>query len=102
MKNEQTQVKVNDMKAIKVTLVYGNETPKVSFISFNQFKKSFVEERWQGERRYNKNYTMFGLHHTKTIVTNPHDGTKSVRTFEFPESYEQALNIHNEQTKEEK
>ena len=53
-------------------------------ITLQQFITSFVNERWNGERRYNKQYTKLGYFHTKTIVPNPFDNTRSVRTFIFP------------------
>ncbi len=53
-------------------------------ITLDRFKRSFVIERWHGERRYNRQYTSLGYYHTKTIVPNPYGNTRSVRTFVFP------------------
>lgn len=56
-----------------------------SKITLQRYRTSFVEERWNGERRYNKQYTKLGYFHTKTIVPSPFDNTRSVRTFIFPD-----------------
>ena len=61
------------------------ETYSDSEITLDRFKNSFVNERWNGERRYNKQYTKLGYYHTKTIVPNPYSNTRSVRTFIFPD-----------------
>ena len=53
-------------------------------ITLQRFIASFIDERWNGERRYNKQYTKLGYFHTKTIVPNPFDNTRSVRSFIFP------------------
>lgn len=82
-----------ELKCIKLTHSY-DSTQHISYITFNQFYASFIKERWDGEKRYNKTYTMFGHVHTKTVVTNPYDKSKSIRTFDFPNSIEEAENIH--------
>ena len=61
------------------------ETYPDNEITLQHFITSFVDERWNGERRYNKQYTKLGYYHTKTIVPNPFDNTRSVRTFIFPD-----------------
>lgn len=88
-----------DLKCIKVDHTTTEGEQLVTYISFNQFESSFIKERWTGERRYNKEHTLFGHVHTKTIVTNPFDGKKSRRTFTFPSSPVKAEQIHKEQTK---
>ena len=52
-------------------------------LTLKQFEQSFVKERWEGERRYDKKYTKYGYFHTKTIVNNPFDNSRSVRLFTF-------------------
>lgn len=48
------------------------------------FKTSFVEEKWEGERRYNTFITKWGNFHHKMIIKNPFDKTqRTVRYFEF-------------------
>lgn len=89
----------NELKCIKVTHTYEGET-MTNYISYNQFKASFIDERWQGERRYNREYTIFGYVHTKTIVKSP-TGSKSVRVFDFPNSVNEAETIHQQQTDKE-
>lgn len=80
---------INQLKAIKVSHLDTENRKTVSYISHEQFKTSFVDERWSGERRTNKKYTIFGYYHTKTTVTR-FDGAKSVRMFEFPNTQAEA------------
>ena len=80
---------INQLKAIKVLHLDTENRMTTSYISHDQFKNSFVDERWSGERRTNKKYTIFGYYHTKTTVTRS-DGAKSVRVFEFPDTHEEA------------
>lgn len=84
---------LREMKSIKMVHITENGEVLTSYISFNQFEQSFVKERWEGERRTLTTYTMFGKYHTKTTVTNPYSGLKSIRTFEFPSSRDQALEL---------
>ena len=67
-----------------------------STISFNQYLRGYVEEKWSGERRYNKKDTIFGYWHTKTIVIEPIYKWKSVTEFVFPNSLEEAIEIDKE------
>lgn len=89
---------INQMKTIKVSHLDTENRKTVSYISHEQFKTSFVEERWSGERRTNKKYTIFGYYHTKTTVKRP-DGAKSVRVFEFPDTHAEAEARHKEAVK---
>ena len=90
---------VNDLQCIKVIHMYSGIN-STEMLSFNQFYTSFVADRCEGERRTNKQYTIFGYWHTKTTLTNPYNNVKSVRVFEFPDSEEQAreldYNYHKE------
>jgi len=52
-------------------------------ITFERFYSSFVDEKWEGEERYDFEHTPYGYFHTTTIVRNPYDNTRSVRYFEF-------------------
>ena len=90
---------INDLKCIKVKHTYADEVTN-EVLSFNQFYNSFVEERWQYERRTNKQHTMFGYWHTKTTVTNPYNNAKSVRVFSFPENETQARELDYDYHKE--
>ncbi|QXV86226.1 hypothetical protein [Staphylococcus phage SAPYZU_15] len=85
---------LNQMKAIKVKHIDNENRVTTSYISHEQFKTSFVDERWQGERRTDKQHTMFGHYHTKTTVTSPY-GQKSVRVFDFPSNVKDAEERHN-------
>lgn len=89
-----TTLNLREMKAIKMVHTTDSGEVLTSYISFDQFEQSFVKERWDGERRSMTTYTMFGKYHTKTTVTNPYSGLKSIRTFTFPNTYEEALQIH--------
>lgn len=87
---------INQMKAIKVTHITDN-MEHVSYISHDQFKISFVDERWKGERRTNYKYSIFGYYQTKTTVKSPY-GSQSVRYFEFPDTHEEAELNHRKYT----
>ncbi len=85
---------LNDLKCIEHTLVNSRDEKIVSYISYNQYRKSFVDERWTGERRTGKIYTMFGYDHTKTTVR--FGNLKSTHTFVFPRSRAEAEKLHTE------
>ena len=91
MKNA-TNTSLRNLKCIKVT----HNGEREYNISYNKFYRSFVEERWTGERRTGRNATIFGYAHTKTTVKNPFGGTSSVRVFDFPISEEEAIERHEE------
>lgn len=90
---------VNKMKCIKVErkrVENGKVVNTVTdFIDFETFQKSFVKERWSGERRTQKQYTFFGEVHTRTTVRFD-EKSKSVRDFTFPKSVAEAEKIDSE------
>ncbi|VEV88374.1 hypothetical protein, partial [Staphylococcus phage Stab23] len=88
---------INELKAIKVKHLDTENRVTTSYISHEQFKTSFIDERWKGERRTNKQHTIFGYYHTKTTVTSPY-GNQSVRVFEFPKSQAEAEANHRKYT----
>lgn len=88
---------LNQMKAIKVYHLDTENRKTVSYISHDQFKTSFIDEKWEGEKRSNMKYTIFGYYHTKTVVTSP-DGNQSVRMFEFPDTKAEAEESHRKYT----
>lgn len=92
---------INQMKAIKVLHLDTENRMTTSYISHDQFKTSFVDERWEGERRTNNKYTIFGYYHTKMTVKSP-SGAKSVRVFEFPDTHEEAELNHRKYTNDNK
>lgn len=92
-----TNVNINQMKAIKLSHLDTENRMTTSYISHEQFKNSFVDERWKGEKRTNNKYTIFGYYHTKTVVTSPY-GSQSVRVFEFPDTHEEAEENHRKYT----
>ena len=85
-----------ELKCIKVI----KEDEYSMTISFNQFLRSYVVEKWQGERRYNKKYTIFGYYHTKTIVIEPTYKFKTVTEFVFPSDIDEAIAIDKEYYKD--
>ena len=64
-----------------------------TFITFNRFKKSFIDERWENEYRTNPRYTLFGQQFTTTTVKLS-DTEYSIRHFIFPDSIEAAEQLH--------
>ncbi|XWX31194.1 hypothetical protein WGPJNHAJ_CDS0147 [Staphylococcus phage PG-2021_19] len=92
---------INQMKAIKVLHLDTENRMTTSYISHEQFKTSFIDERWKGERRTNNKYTIFGYYHTKMTVKSP-SGAKSVRVFEFPDTHEEAELNHRKYTNDNK
>ena len=84
MTNNQDLIKMTIHRQEKVgTQWKDTEEPIVTNLTLEQFKDSFVDEKWQGERRYNRQYTKLGYFHTKTI-NKFSDNIRTVRTFEFP------------------
>ena len=65
----------------------------ISYITFNKFKQSFIDERWENEYRSNPRYTLFGQHFTTTTV-NYSDTDYSIRQFIFPDSIDLAEQLH--------
>lgn len=86
----------NQLQSIKVTYTDTDNNTRDSFISHDQFKTSFVDERWEGERRTKKKYTIMGYYHTKTTVTS--EFGKTVRTFDFPDTHQEAQERHDKAT----
>lgn len=89
-------IRLNDLKCIKVihTNVDGEITE--NYITYKRYCKSFIDERWSGERRYNKSFSVFGLNPTYITVNNGYGGI-SRRRFIFPNSVEEAREIHEKQ-----
>lgn len=84
MTNNKDLIKMTMIRQEKVGTQWKDiEKPSIMNLTLKQFRNSFVEERWEGERRYNKQYTKLGYFHTKTIVYFD-SKTRTVRTFEFP------------------
>lgn len=92
-----TNVNINQMKTIKVSHLDTENRKTVNYISHEQFKNSFVDECWKGEKRSHMKYTIFGYYHTKTVVTSPY-GSQSVRVFEFPDTHAEAEANHRKCT----
>lgn len=89
---------LNQMKAIKMIYTNMDGEKTEIYLTYDQFKTSFIDERWKGERRTNKKHTIFGYRHTKTTVTS--EFGKTVRTFDFPNTHKEAEQRHFEQTGE--
>ena len=83
-----------DLDCIIVTrTIAGGGAPITDLISWNDFQASFVQERWNNERRYGTTTTLFGMAHTKMTVKFD-ERTKSTRTFNFPNSVDEAERRH--------
>ncbi|AVP40358.1 hypothetical protein HOS99_gp117 [Staphylococcus phage phiSA_BS1] len=88
---------INQMKTIKVKHLDTENKVTETYISHDQFKTSFIDEKWNGEKRSNMKYTIFGYYHTKTVVKSPY-GSQSVRVFEFPDTHAEAELNHRKYT----
>ena len=85
---------LNDLKCIKHIRTDSHGDTSTDYLTYNEYRRSFVDERWAGERRTGKVYTMFGYDHTKTTVRL---GTlKSTHAFVFPRSRAEAEKLHLE------
>lgn len=82
MENEKIKM-IRESQVKQGTQWKTESEPITEYIDLNQFKKSYVKERWYGEKRYNRKYTKLGYFHTKTIVKFD-DTTRIVRSFIFP------------------
>lgn len=80
---------LNELKCIEMTCTNTDGNTSKMMLSFNEFKNSFIDERWKNERRTKSIYTMFGKVQTRTTVTSPL-GEKSIRDFDFPRTREEA------------
>ena len=84
--------KTKDLYCIKINHTWDGGSSQ-SFITFNQFNRSFVQERWENETRSNPKYTIFGRQFTTTKV-HYSDKTYSERNFIFPDSLRLAEQLH--------
>ena len=84
--------KTKDLYCIKVDHTFDGGSQQ-TFITFNQFNRSFIQERWENETRSNPRYTMFGRQFTSTKV-HYSDKTYSERNFIFPDSLGLAEHLH--------
>lgn len=70
--------------------VYKNGKDTGELISFNRFYKSYIVERWNGERRYNwTNNPVFGMVYTLNSVKSPSGDFYRTR-FHFPTTESEA------------
>lgn len=88
-----TITNLNELKAIKVVHYTTSGNREVSYISYNQFKSSFVDEKWSTEKRFDYVYTFLGYHHKRMTVTSP-SGAISKRLFYFPRTHAEAEQKH--------
>ena len=55
-----------------------------TYMTLDQFQKSFITEKWQGEQRRNYGLNKLGYYPSKMFVSNPYEtDTRSVRYFFF-------------------
>ena len=67
------------------------------YLTFNQFKDSFVIERWENEERTGQRMTLFGTYHNRAEIKQ--ERQTIVHTFIFPASMEEAKALHQQNTK---
>ena len=84
--------KTKDLYCIKINHTWDGGSSQ-SFITFNQFNRWVIDERWENETRSNQKYTMFGRQFT-TIKVHYSDKTYSERNFIFPDSLSLAEQLH--------
>lgn len=86
------EVNFYDLKCVHVVKVNATTGKKLDddYISWNRFQKSYIEERWETERRYHKIYTIFGTGHELTTLKMPW-GDKERITFDFPTTEKEAI-----------
>ena len=82
---------LEQIKCIKVIHNTSDGHSSEEYISWATFYRSFVKERWAGERRTRRVYTIFGTAHKVTTVKSPSGHITSVRLFEFPNTRAEVL-----------
>ena len=87
-------VSIYNLKCIKHTATTSGGLNINEYISWNQFQKAFISERWKGERRTNEESTIFGYAHTKTTVKE--GSNRATHLFLFPNTLQEAEQIHAE------
>ena len=69
---------LNELHAVKVVRTDEQGESFTSYLTYPRWVKSFVDERWDNERRYNKDINpLFGYIYHKNVVTDGF-GSKSV------------------------
>ena len=81
---------LNELHAVKVVRTNEQGESFTSYLTYRRWVKSFVEERWNNERRYQKDINpLFGNVYHKNVVTDGF-GSKSVREFTFAQNEDEA------------
>lgn len=90
---------LNELHAVKVVRTNEQGESFTSYLTYPRWVKSFVDERWDNERRYNKDINpLFGYIYHKNVVTNGF-GSKSVRVFTFAQNEDEARAMEAEYQK---
>ena len=89
-------INYKDLECIKHTRTtqLGSHT---EYLTYNQFKIGFVDERWLGETRSDVRMTLFGRHHHKAEIHQ--QNFYVLHTYDFPSSMEEAKALHQQNTK---
>ena len=69
------------------------------YLTWNQFNRSFMAERWENERRYDTRQTLWGFAHRRMTVRFDAQSPLTRRVFTFPKSMEEAKKLHEENAK---
>lgn len=88
-------MRLTELKCIKVRFESSAGIME-ELINWKTFENAFLNEKWQGERRYGTSQTIFGLAHRRMTIRNPFSGELSRRYFTFPSSMSEAEKIHKE------
>lgn len=90
---------LNELHAVKVVRTNEQGESSISYLTYHRWVKSFVEERWNNERRYQKDINpLFGDVYYKNVVTDGF-GSKSVREFTFAQNEDEARAMEAEYQK---
>lgn len=90
---------LNELHAIKVVRTNEQGERCTSYLTYPRWVQSFVDERWNNERRYKKDINpLFGYVYYKNVVSDGF-GSKSVREFTFARSEDEARAMEAEYQK---
>ena len=84
-----------NLHCIKMVRVENGKQVNVSYLTYDRYRKSFIDDRWFNERRYHWGYSIFGYVYTLNSITRP-DGTIIQRRFYFPKSQDEAEQLEKQ------
>ena len=89
-------INYKDLECIKHTRTTQSGS-RTEYLTYNQFKIGFVDERWLGEIRSDVRMTLFGRQHHIAEIQQPNFYV--LHTYDFPTSMEEAKALHQQNTK---